>query len=165
MTGRRVLRCWRELALIAFLAAFALFIFVFCLAIMIRGELPDYSFPRVLGMIGILAAALACTAGASAALRRRVIMDGNGIEVVSAFRRRRLPWAEIEQVTLRSGWRAWLVCVRTAEREHRVFAYPVTVLASSDDQRYESAPPHTPWGLRRLYGRLREEWEARRAVT
>jgi hypothetical protein len=92
MSGHRTLRCRRTAGLLLFgVAAFA-GMFAKTAWLLITDDLPDHSAVRRVGAFLIVLLLLGLTVLMAAALRSRVIMDDSGVELVTSFKRHRIPW-------------------------------------------------------------------------
>jgi hypothetical protein len=99
-------------------------------------------------------------------LRSRVIMSDAGVTLIWAFRRYRFAWSEIKEITIDTGFRFWKAQVRSAEREHLAFLFPLwSGLGSAGQERFHEPPPHNPPALRKLCGELRNEWKQHRKAA
>jgi hypothetical protein len=151
----------------AFGAVFLAYIFVFCLVITVSGNLPDYSAMRLAGVIAILAVSLLLSVVCAAATRWRALITADGVEVVHAFKRERLPWDEITGMSVRAHGPFWDLNVQTEAGKKKILTVPVPLLGlgPTESENYDAAPPHAPRRLRKQYGWLREAWDDHRAAT
>ncbi|GAA3973312.1 hypothetical protein GCM10023085_64770 [Actinomadura viridis] len=157
------MRSYRTLLLMAFGAAFCIYLFVWCLELTVSGGLPDQSTSRLFGMAVIMAGLLLLGLVFTLSLRSRVIIGEDGLEIVHAFRRERLPWDEITGVWVRAESISYDVMVRTPEKEHNVLSVPVRPVGLPlPAERFDVPPPKAPRRLRKQYGWLREAWERHR---
>jgi hypothetical protein len=144
----------------AFVTAFFVTPFI---AVIIEG-LPDSVF-QIFGVTFLFAILLGVIVLTGAFLRTRVIMDDAGVTLVWAFRRYRLAWSEIKEITIvDSGFQFWKVQVRSAEREHLAFLFPTWLPGggAATEERFHEPPPHSPRALRKLCTELRDEWKRHR---
>ncbi|MEU8799658.1 PH domain-containing protein [Spirillospora sp. NPDC048819] len=155
------LRSYRSLALMAFGAAFCAYLFFWCLNLTISGELPDYSFGRLLGVGVIMVGALYLSFACAMSLRKRVVIGEDGIDIVHTFKREHLPWDEITDVSTGFKGRFWDVEVQAGGKKRLLLLVPVSVFHGTEHgERYAHAPPQAPRRLRTQYAYLRETWEA-----
>lgn len=111
MSGHRTLRCRRTVGLLLFgVAAFA-GMSGKTAWLLVTDDLPDHSAVRRVGALLIVLLLLGLTVLMAAALRSRVVMDDSGVELVTSFKRHRIPWKNIERVTVHPGFRVWRVRV------------------------------------------------------
>lgn len=158
-----VLRCGRNLAFHAGMAALFSSILGALIGPIVRQGTTEWV-PAVviLGVLGMVEAYFLLS------LRGRVVMSETGIEIVETFRRRQFTWAEISDMRIRDGARAWDVVLHTPAGPVRVvpFAVPVYLgvrarfgfVAGS----YMEPPANTPKSLKRVYDLLHAEWKLRR---
>ncbi len=85
----------------------------------VTGQLPDYSPGRLLGAAGLGLLLGGITVLLAAALRARVVIDDAGVELVWSFRRQRVAWHEIEDISLVRGHRLWRVRLRSVDASSR----------------------------------------------
>jgi PH (Pleckstrin Homology) domain-containing protein len=165
MSAPRTLRSWRFLLLFATVLAILVITVVETVDTTVHGRLPDDSWSRLFWVVLILIALLGAVVLCAATLRSRVIMKDGGVELVWPFRRYRFGWQEISEITINTGFRYWQVHVRSAEREHLAFMYPVWPLggaAEAESKRHHAPPPHTPRGLTKLVSELQDTWSRQR---
>ncbi|GAA0563963.1 hypothetical protein GCM10009546_27790 [Actinomadura livida] len=152
--------------LMAFAAVLCAYVFVWCLKLTMSGGLPDYSTGRLFGMGLVMTAALFLGFTCMLSLRSRVIVSGDGLDIVHTYRREHLPWDEITGITLRYNKHVWDVEVRTSGDARPILVVLVGSIRSTIPwERYDVAPPNTPRRLRDQYGTLREAWHRHREDT
>ncbi|GGT92279.1 PH domain-containing protein [Actinomadura citrea] len=110
-----------------------------------------------------LAAGTACFAlalGVVPQLRTRMILDAEGLTLVSGYGRRRFAWTEIIEISADAHHGFWLLQVRSEERERQAAFFPVRLAAMPVDQgtRFREPSGDTPYGLYRLHAELWEGW-------
>ncbi|MGI5231306.1 hypothetical protein [Actinoallomurus sp. CA-142502] len=166
MSEPRTLRCRRTVGLLVFgVAAFA----AMCGQVawlLITDDLPDHSIGRRLGVLLLVLLLLGVTVFIAAALRGRVVMDDSGVELVSSFKRHRIPWTKIERVTVHPGFRVWRVRVWSDGVGRSALVCPTNAVDPglganpllSRLSGYDMAPPNTPGSLRKPFEELRAEW-------
>jgi hypothetical protein len=135
--------------------------------LLVTDDLPDHSVGRRLGALLVLLLLLGVTVLMATALRGRVIMDDSGVELVTSFKRHRIPWKKIERVTVHPGFRVWRVRVWADGVGRPALLCPTNAISSgvavgprllSGLPGYDMAPPNTPRSLRKPFEALRAEW-------
>ncbi|NDU74479.1 hypothetical protein GWI34_17840 [Actinomadura sp. DSM 109109] len=155
MTESRTLRCPRHLGMILAGCAFAV----------LAGVVAVQKFRDGSGAPA-LATAVVCFALALWAvlqLRTRMVMDADGLVLVSGHGRRRFAWTEIVAITADAHHGYWALQVRSSDRERQAAFFPVRLASMPVDQgtRFEEPSGDIPYGLYRLHAELWEEWRRR----
>ncbi|MCP2335515.1 PH domain-containing protein [Actinomadura rupiterrae] len=149
--SRTVVRCHRSLFLYAAGSLVATFV-----TARLMFDAPDSSIhlDRSLVALAVEALGLALLAG----LRRRTIIDADGVEIVRSFSRVRVRWQDVHEVTIQSSAiknaGSWSVYVRTLEREHVAFWYPGGM--NLGYTRSGKASPFAPTAVNKCFERLEE---------
>ncbi|MGI5206707.1 PH domain-containing protein [Spirillospora sp. CA-108201] len=154
MTKPRTLRCPRHLGMILAGVAVA----ALCDVVATQKALDGAGAPA-------LAAGAACFAlalGVVPQLRTRMILDAEGLTLVSGYGRRRFAWTEIIEISADAHQGFWLLQVRSEDRERQAAFFPVRFASMPVDQgtRFREPSGDTPYGLYRLHAELRERWQS-----
>lgn len=146
--------------------AFAAFIFAcvfaWCLDLTVSGQLQDNSIARLAVMVlitgGVLFLSLVCLLSA---LRSRVIVGPDGLDIVHVFKREHVPWIRITGISLRYNRMLWDVEIQMMSKKQVILVVPVRLSRWTIPTEYYDEPTRkTPRRLRKQYALLREAWQA-----
>lgn len=125
------------------------------------GDRPELVLAAALASLALLALAV----GASIKVRDRLILDDDGLTMVTGFRRHRLGWDEVDGWEVESGPRRWLVRAWCGERP--VVVWRLMMLSgfgesTVTDETYPQPPLAAPGSVHRTFDELFAHWRAAR---